>query len=63
LTTLGGVATDALLAFDFIPGFDDASFAGETKLDNVNVTVPVPSAVILALLGLSVAYGKVRQRS
>jgi len=53
LTSLGGVATNSLLAFDFIPGFDDGSLAGQIRLDNVSVQViPAPSAVILGLIGL-----------
>jgi hypothetical protein len=53
LTSLGGVATDALLAFDFIPGFFDNSLDGEIRLDNVGVAViPAPPAVVLGLIGL-----------
>lgn len=53
LTSLGGFATDALLAFDFI-GFDD-SFGSEISLDNASVSVvPVPGAVLLGLVGFGV---------
>ena len=53
LTSLGGFATDALLAFDFI-GFD-SSFGSEVFLDNASVSVvPVPGAALLGLVGFGV---------
>jgi hypothetical protein len=53
LTSLGGTETDALLAFDFIPGFDDASFDGQIRVDKVSIAViPAPSALLLGLVGL-----------
>ena len=53
LTSLGGFATDALLAFDFI-GFD-SSFGSEVFLDDVSVSVvPVPGAALLGLVGFGV---------
>jgi len=67
LASLGGVATNSLLAFDFTPGFDDGSLAGQIKLDNVllqtgGVVVPVPSALVLAWIGLG-CLRAVRRRS
>lgn len=53
LMSLGGFATDGLLAFDFI-GFDD-SFGSEISLDNASISVvPVPSAVLLGVVGFGV---------
>lgn len=53
LASLGGLTTDALLAFDFI-GFD-ASFGSEILVDNASVAViPTPSAVCLGILGLGI---------
>lgn len=62
LTSLGWVETNALLAFDFVPGFGDLSLDGEIRLDNVSVQViPAPSAIILGLIGLS-SLGALRRR-
>lgn len=52
LTSLGGLETDALLAFDFIAGFNDGSIDGEIRIDNVSVSViPAPGALLLGLIG------------
>jgi hypothetical protein len=62
LTSLGGIETEALLAFDFIPGFDDLSLDGEIRIDNVGLQViPVPSAIVLGLIGLG-ALGAISRR-
>jgi len=53
LTSLGGVETNALLAFDFVPGFGDSSLDGQIWIDNATVAViPAPPAVVLGLMGL-----------
>lgn len=66
LTSLSGT-TPALLAFDFVPGFSDGNLDSLIGLDNVMLTqggsvpIPVPSAVMLTLLGLG-AVRRLRRR-
>jgi len=57
LTGLGGAETDALLAFELNPNFyDDASYDGQIRLDNVNIAViPAPGALLLGLIGFGTA--------
>jgi len=63
LASLGGTATDALLGFDFIPGFYDSSLDGEIRIDNVSVAVvPTPTAVVMGLLGLGSSFGLIRRK-
>jgi hypothetical protein len=53
LAWLGGVGTNALLEFDFIPGFFDISYEGEIRIDNVSVAVvPAFSSLLLGVIGL-----------
>lgn len=63
LTSLGGLETEALLAFDFVPGFFDFSLDGEIDIAMVDLdVVPVPPAVVLGLLGLGVAGVKIARK-
>lgn len=53
LTSLGLIETDALLAFEFIPGFGDFSLDGQIMIDNVSIAVvPAFPAVLLGVIGL-----------
>jgi len=52
LTGLGGVETEALIAFELNPNpLGDPSLAGEVWIDNVGVVIPAPGALLLALIG------------
>ena len=61
LRSLGGVSTDALLAFDLI-GLD-ASYGTEIRLDNVSVrVVPEPVTTVGVLVGVIGLARYVRKR-
>jgi hypothetical protein len=66
LTGLGGIETEALLAFDLVPGLEDASLDSRVVLDNVAVVqevpaVPLPEAFGLGVLGCVCLAGGLRQ--
>ncbi len=62
LTTLGGTATGAQIAFDLVSGFYDYGLNSQVEIDNVSVAiVPAFSSVTLGLLGFG-AIGALRRR-
>lgn len=66
LTGLGGIETEALLAFDLVPGLGDVSLDGRVALDNVAVVqelpaVPLPETFGLGVLGCVCLAGGLRR--